>query len=132
LRQVVVQPQIGGTGSFGPDVTNLSWNRRQIPWRDPAEGANMLFMLVSRPKPGTKRELLIERLSRHIHPETWDLVRHGALSHILYKVGDEPGFFAVLNAPSLDEAKAMVESAAPRLESFDVDIVPVKHFPHFE
>jgi hypothetical protein len=32
------------------------------------------------------------------------------LSHVLYKVGDEPGFFAVLNAPSIQEAKAMVEA----------------------
>ena len=92
----------------------------------------MLFMLVSRPKPGKSREMLIERLSTQMNPETWDLVRHGTLSHILYKVGDEPGFFAMLNAASLEAAKAMVAGASARLDSFEVDIVPVKHFPHFD
>ena len=52
----------------------------------------MLFMLVSHARPGTKREQLVERLTRQLHFETWDLVRQGALSHILYKVGEEPGF----------------------------------------
>src|SRR3974390_2559113 len=60
----------------------------------------MLFMLVSRAKPGVKREELVERFSRQLHPQTWDLIRHGALSHILYKLGDEPGFFAVLHDPA--------------------------------
>jgi hypothetical protein len=92
----------------------------------------MLFMLVSRAKPGKEREVLIETLSSQMRPETWDLVRHGDLSHILYKVGDEPGFFAILNAPTFEDAKALIDRAAPRLENFDVEIVPVKHFPHFE
>ena len=92
----------------------------------------MLFMLVSRAKPGTKREQLIERLTREMHPETWDLVRHDVLSHIYYKVGEEPGFFALLNAPSLQEATAMVAKSAARSEEFEVDIFPVKHFPQFD
>jgi len=92
----------------------------------------MLFMLVSRPKPGMKREQLVERLTRKVQPETWDLIRHGDLSHILYKVGDEPGFFALLNASSLQDAKSLVESSAERLDEFDIDICPVKHFPHFD
>jgi hypothetical protein len=99
---------------------------------DQTEDVDMLFMLASRPKPGKKREVLIERLSAQMHPETWDLFRHGDLSHILYKDGDEPGFFAVLNAATFEDAKALVDRAAPRLESFDVEIVPVKHFPHFD
>jgi hypothetical protein len=65
----------------------------------------MLFMLVSRAKPGVKREELVERLTRQIHPETWELVRHGDLSQVLYKVGDEPGFFAVLEASSFEESQ---------------------------
>jgi hypothetical protein len=47
-------------------------------------------------------------------------------------VGDEPGFFAVLNAPSLDDARVIVERGAKRIEIFDVEIVPVKQFPHFD
>ena len=48
-----------------------------------------------------------------------------------YKVGDEPGFFAVLNAPNLEEAKAMAEKGVERLELFDLEVVPVNQFPHF-
>ena len=92
----------------------------------------MLFMLVSRAKPGVKREELVERLTRQIHPETWELVRHGDLSQVLYKVGDEPGFFAVLQASSFEEAKSLIESSAARLDAFDVDIYPVNLFPHFD
>ena len=92
----------------------------------------MLFMLVSRAKPGVKREELAERFSHQLHPETWDLIRHGELSHVLYKVGDEPGFFAVLKAPSFEAAKSLIESSAARLDAFDVDIYPVNLFPHFD
>jgi len=92
----------------------------------------MLFMVVSRAKLGVKREELVERYSRQIHPETWDLVRRGNLSHVLYKVGDEPGFFAVLHAPSLEEAKSLTEKTAERLDVFDIDICPVSLFPHFD
>jgi hypothetical protein len=92
----------------------------------------MLFMLVSRARPGTTREQLVERFTAQLHPETWDLVREGTLSHILYKVGKEPGFFAVLNASNLEEARSLVEKSASRLDGFDLEIHPVKHFPHFD
>jgi hypothetical protein len=91
----------------------------------------MLFMVASRPKAGTTREELIEHLTRRLDPSTWDLIRHGVLSQVLYKVGDEPGFFAVLNAPSVEEAKAMVEAGMERLELFDLEAIPVNQFPHF-
>jgi hypothetical protein len=89
-------------------------------------------MLTSRAKHDAKREQLIEHLTRQVHPETWDLIRHGRLTHLLYKVGDEPGFFAMLNAGSLAEATAMVTHASDRLGPFEVDIEPVKQFPHFD
>ena len=92
----------------------------------------MLFMVVSRPKPGTKREELIDHLTQKMDPETWDLVRRGDLSHIMYKVGDEPGFFALLNAPGTKEASVLMEHGMEKLEVFDLDVVPVKHFPLFE
>jgi hypothetical protein len=92
----------------------------------------MLFMLVSRPKQGMTREQLIERLTRQVHPETWDLIRHGELTNILYKVGDEPGFFALLNASTIENARALLASSAARLEAFDIEIYPVKQFPHFD
>ena len=92
----------------------------------------MLFMLVSRAKPGINRDQLVKRLTNQLHPETWDLVRRGALSHVLYRVDEEPGFFALLNAPSLEEAKSLVEASASRGDEFDLEIHPVKHFPHFD
>jgi hypothetical protein len=59
-------------------------------------------------------------------------MRRGELSHVWYKIGDEPGFFAVLQAPSIEEAKAMVEAGDDRIEEvFDIEVVPVNQFPHF-
>jgi hypothetical protein len=92
----------------------------------------MLFMLVSRAKPGVKREELVERFSRQLHPQTWDLIRRGELSHAFYKVGDAPGFFALLKADSADEAKSLIEGSAVRLDVFDLEIYPVSLFPHFD
>ena len=92
----------------------------------------MLFMLVSRAKSGTSREQLVDRLTHEMHPETWDLVRRGELSHIYYKVGEEPGFFALLNAASPEEAKARVASSLAPVDEFEVDIYPVNHFPQFD
>jgi hypothetical protein len=89
-------------------------------------------MVVSRAKPGATRQQLIERLTRDMHPETWDLVRHGALSHILYRVEGEPGVFAVLQAPSIEDASKLIGQVAQRAEVFDFDVVPVNHFPHFD
>ena len=62
----------------------------------------MLFMVNSRPGPGQHGS---NSLPRRLDPTTWDLIRHGVLSNVYYKVGDEPGFFAVLNAPSVEEAR---------------------------
>jgi hypothetical protein len=92
----------------------------------------MLFMLISRAKPGVTREQLIDRLTHEMHPETWDLVRHGVLSHIYYKVGEEPGFLALLNAANYEEAKALVTRGTAGVEEFEIDIYPVKHFPQFD
>ena len=92
----------------------------------------MLFMVSSRPRAGATREQLIQHLTRRLDPSTWNLIRHGVVSHVLYKVGDEPGFFAVLNAPSFKEAKAIVDAGIEHLELFDLEVVPVNQFPHFD
>ena len=55
----------------------------------------MLLTVNTRPRAGETREQLIEHLTRRLDPSTWDLIRHGVLSQVLYKVGDELGFFAV-------------------------------------
>ena len=91
----------------------------------------MLFMLVSRPKPGSTRQQLEGALTQRLQPGTWDLIRFGMLSHVLYKVGEEPGFFAVLQAESLWQAKIVVAAHQHPDTPFDIDIVPVNQFPHF-
>ena len=48
-----------------------------------------------------------------------------------YKMGDEPGLFAVLNAPSIEVANETVAAGAENLELFDLEIVPVNQFPQF-
>jgi hypothetical protein len=53
------------------------------------------------------------------------------LSQVLYKVGDEPGFFGVLNAPSIGEASQIIAAGVERLELFELEVVPVNQFPHF-
>ena len=91
----------------------------------------MLFMLNTRPRAGATRAQLIEHLTSRLDPSTWDLIRHGVLSNVLYKVGDEPSFFAVLSAPNLAEAKAMADKGVEKLELFDLEVVPINQFPHF-
>lgn len=92
----------------------------------------MLFTLNSRARPGVTREQLVERLTRRLHPSTWDLIRHGTISSVLYKIGDEPGFTAVINAPSVTDVKALIAPSVGSETLFDVEIVPVNHFPHFD
>ncbi|MFY9956032.1 hypothetical protein [Bradyrhizobium sp.] len=92
----------------------------------------MIFMINSRPKAGVKRAQLISHLTQRLDPGTWDLIRNGVLSSVFYKVGGEPGFFAVLSAPSIEEAQAMVDDNAQKQDVFDLEIIPVKQFPHFD
>ena len=54
------------------------------------------------------------------------------MSNVLFKIGDEPGFFAVLNASSVEEAQALVDRAVENHNLFDVQIIPVSQFPHFD
>jgi len=92
----------------------------------------MIFMINSRPKVGATRAQLIAHLTKTLDPATWDLIRNGILSSVFYKVGVEPGFFVVLSAPTIEQAQAIVDSSAQRQEVFDLEIVPIKQFPHFD
>jgi hypothetical protein len=92
----------------------------------------MLFMLESRPRAGVTREQLVEHFSGKLHPSTWDLIRHGIVTNLLFKTGSEAGFYAVLTASSLEEARSIVESRTTNEVLFDVNIVPVNQFPHFD
>ena len=92
----------------------------------------MLFMMISRPKAGATRQQLVQTLTQTLQPGTWDLIRRGTLSHVLYKVGEEPGFLAVLHAPSLEQARSTLDANMRPDSPFDVDLVPVNQFPHFD
>src|SRR5947209_2653420 len=96
------------------------------------ERINMLFMIVATPKPDKSRKEIIDRLTTDLHPETWELIRHGNLSNIYYTDEEKPGFFALLNARSPAEAKALVENGSARLDQFTLVVHPVRHFPNFE
>ena len=72
----------------------------------------MIFMINARSKAGLREQKSSLTLQKGLDPATWNLIRNGLLSFICYKVGDEPGFFAVLSAPSIEEAQALVDSSA--------------------
>ena len=55
----------------------------------------MLLMVNTRPRAGETREQLIEHLTRRLDPSLGSDTAHGVQSQVLYKVGDELGFFAV-------------------------------------
>ena len=92
----------------------------------------MLFMLTTHPKPGVTREQIVHLFNHRLNPSAWDAIRRGVVSNVLYKLGDEPGFFAVLSASNLQEAQEFVDRAVEDLYLFDVQIVPVNEFPHFD
>ena len=91
----------------------------------------MLFMVSSRARPAATREQLIEHFTCRLDPATRDLIRPGRGLSRPVQSGEEPGFFAVLNAPNLEQAKAMAEAGTERLELFDLEVAPVNQFPHF-
>jgi hypothetical protein len=70
--------------------------------------------------------------SLSLNPSTWDAIRRGLVSNVLYKVGDEPGSFAVLSASSVQEAQVLINRAVEDLYLFDVQIIPVNQFQHFD
>jgi hypothetical protein len=92
----------------------------------------MFFMLESQTRPGVTREQMVRHLSQRLNPGAWDLIRHGVVSNVLYKTGADAGFFAVLNAPSLSEAGALVHKVVESGGLFEIRVVAVNQFPHFD
>lgn len=92
----------------------------------------MLFMLESQPRPGVTRQQLVDHFTGKLNPSTWDLIRHGVVSNVLFKTGSEIGYYAVLSASSLDEARSIIQRLSADEILFDVKIVPVNQFPHFD
>jgi hypothetical protein len=92
----------------------------------------MLFMLESQPRPGVTRQQLVDHFTGKLNPSTWDLIRHGVVSNVLFKTGSEIGYYAVLSASSLDEARSVIQRLSADEILFDVKIVPVNQFPHFD
>jgi hypothetical protein len=92
----------------------------------------MLFLLESQARPGVTREQLVAQFSERLNPSTWELIRHGDISNVLYKTGKDVGFYATLNAPTPEEAQALVQATTESQELFDIRVVAVNHFPHFD
>jgi hypothetical protein len=92
----------------------------------------MLFMLESQPRSGVTREQLAEHFTGRLNPSVWDLIRHGVVSNLLFKTGSEIGFYALLSAANLEEAQSIVKAYTVGEELFDLKIVPVNQFPHFD
>lgn len=91
----------------------------------------MLFMLESVTRPGVTRDQVVQHLSDRLSPSTWDLIRNGTLSHVLYKTGTDAGFFAMLTTASIEDAEKLVNGAVDSLGLFDIRITPINQFPHF-
>jgi len=92
----------------------------------------MLFLLENVVRPGVTRDQIVSHFTHRLNPATWDLVRNGVLSNVVYKTGRDAGFVAMLNVPSHDDAEALVRKAVETLDLFDVRIVQVNQFPHFD
>jgi hypothetical protein len=95
-------------------------------------GRTMLFMLESQPRSGITREQLAEHFTQRLNPSAWDMIRHGVVSNVLFKTGSEIGFYAILSATNLEEAQSIVRARTADEGLFDVKIVPVNQFPHFD
>ena len=93
----------------------------------------MLFFINSRIRPGVTRDQVVEQFKMDIEQKTWELIKKGVVVHKFFKVGDSPGFIALLNCDSLEEARSLVnELRTVRIGILDVDIDPVDHFPNFD
>ena len=86
------------------------------------------------------RALVSRNASRSSHTNTlkalptrnrW-LTLNRADAALLASTMVESGFFAVLQAASLEQAKEIVEASQETRLPFDIDIVPVNQFPHFD
>jgi hypothetical protein len=91
----------------------------------------MQFMIRSVRRPGVSKKKLIEHFTSRMDPKTWDLIRTGKVAHLYYTLGDEPGFFAIVNADDIEEVKAGAAEATEKHNLFDLEIVPVSIFAEF-
>jgi hypothetical protein len=89
-------------------------------------------MLESQPKTGVTREQLVRHFTDKLNPTTWDLIRDGTISNVMFKTGNDVGFFALLSSSSMEAAKTLVAQVVKHDGLFDIRIVPVNQFPHFD
>lgn len=89
----------------------------------------MLFMLESKARRSASRHQLIRHFSGGASPLAQDLIRRGIVTNVLYKSTNDVGFFALLSAPTPEEACRIVDLATANDHLFDVRIVPVSESP---
>ena len=93
----------------------------------------MMFFINSRMVSGVTREQVIEHLTKDIDKSAWELIKKGVVTQWSYKVGDEPGIIAQVSFDSMEEVRALADSApAVKKGLLEFEIDPVDHFPRFD
>jgi hypothetical protein len=93
----------------------------------------MMYFINSRLAPGATREQVKEHLAKNMDKSAWELVKKGIVTHWSYKVGEEPGVIALVSHDSLEEVRALADSAPSVKEGLlEFEIDPVDHFPRFD
>ena len=92
----------------------------------------MLFMIETQPRPGVTRAQLVAHFTGAPIPSEWSLIRSGVVTNVLFKIGADVGFYALLSAPTAQEARSIVDRHAEDEVLFDIKLVPVHHFAHFD
>ena len=67
-------------------------------------------MISGRPRAGVAGDELISDLTGRLDPATGFDPKSCLISSVFYKVGDEPAFFAILSAPSIEQARQLAKA----------------------
>ena len=92
----------------------------------------MRFMIETQPRPGVTRAQLVAHFIGAPNPTDWNLIRSGVVTNVLFKIGADVGFYALLTAPTAQEAQSIVDRHTGDEVLFDIKLVPVHHFAHFD
>ena len=91
----------------------------------------MQYVVKSVRKPGVSNKELIEHFTARMNPKAWELVRTDKVKHLYYLLGEEPGFFAIVDAESIEQVKTTAAEVTDNHNLFDIEVVPVSIFPEF-
>jgi len=89
-------------------------------------------MIETQPRAGVTRAQLVAHFTAAPVPADWSLIRSGVVTNVLFKIGADVGFYALLSAPNAKEAQSIVDQHTKDEVLFDIKLVPVHHFAHFD